>query len=320
MSDLCTYLPSHMSANESISSTPTTVGMTDAMAGLDRTNLIASSAMVRPRLSAMGLSCSTFASADLIHSPFLTERWSFSSIFVPAPTLPVSMPDASGTLARTPIPLSAALSSSALPGVCSSMLYTVWTAAISGRSMASSPSSSHPMAGPSAAWQARTLPSRIISASGANTESSRRWRIFGLCRPYMSTRSVPSLSRLARRAPRANSPSNRCGSSPWPTCPAPSNSYPNFVDMTTSSRMPANALPISLSLLPAPYTSPVSKKFIPLSYALLSMRSASSSPISLPHQFMAIVHPLKPISEILMRPPAPARPPTSLYLKATRPR
>jgi len=50
----------------------------------------------------MGLSCSTFFNADLIHSPLRTERWSFSSIFVFSLTFPVRMPDASGTRTKTP--------------------------------------------------------------------------------------------------------------------------------------------------------------------------------------------------------------------------
>ena len=66
--------------------------------------------------------CSTLRKADCIHSPFLTERWSFSSILVFSFPFPVRIPDASGTRTKIPTSFLTALSNNSFPGVCSKML------------------------------------------------------------------------------------------------------------------------------------------------------------------------------------------------------
>ena len=72
MSDELRYFPSEIAVNISISSSLTTVGNTDAILFFDKINLIANSVMFNPLRSAIGLNCSTFSSADFLHSAFLS--------------------------------------------------------------------------------------------------------------------------------------------------------------------------------------------------------------------------------------------------------
>jgi hypothetical protein len=61
------------------------------------------------------------------------------------------------------------------------------------------------------------------------------------------------------------------------TLVASSNVLPHLVAMTTWSRIPPSALPNTLSLCPAPYTSAVSKNVTPSSTARRIARTDSSS-------------------------------------------
>ena len=137
-------------------------------AGSARMPAIAAWPIVRPVPSQRNVSVSALSKLSSMLSRLRCERWSPGGNTVSRVIRPDSVSDACGTREMRPTRPSATAGSAAnvRPGSCSSTLNTVCSDTIGRSRSASSPSSTQPIAGPSATPSSRILPSaRNFSSS-----------------------------------------------------------------------------------------------------------------------------------------------------------